>query len=73
MDFGYNQIINSNLNFTLINVYGPIKNDQKKALWTDLNNHLNSNQEENHFLGGNFNEILNNLLQCLVSSKALIK
>lgn len=50
--------IKSNLNFIIINVYGPIQTQAKKHVWNEIENFLLSNIEQTCLIGGDFNEIL---------------
>jgi hypothetical protein len=51
--------INSNLQFLLINVYGPTQNTDKKTLWMDISSFIKDYSNEFLIIGGDFNTILN--------------
>ncbi|GLJ49857.1 hypothetical protein SUGI_1059430 [Cryptomeria japonica] len=50
--------IKSNLNFTLINVYGPTQTHAKKQVWEEIENFLPNEIEQTCLIGGDFNAIL---------------
>lgn len=52
------QSLKSNLNFIIINVYGPVSNTDKKLVWEEIGQFLNSQNNEFFLLGGDFNTIL---------------
>lgn len=49
----------SNLNFILINIYGPTNNTEKKLVWDEINYFIKFYQNDLILLGGYFNTILN--------------
>ena len=42
----------------LINVYEPTPTMNKKEIWNEIINYLELNQQENVFIGGDFNAIV---------------
>ena len=52
--------LKSDLNFTIINVYGPIKNTDKLTIWNEIGHFLEEIENDLCILGGDFNTILDN-------------
>ena len=53
------QSLKSYLKFTIINVYGPINNLDKKLVWKDIGSFMNNYNDNLFLLGGDFNTISN--------------
>ena len=51
--------IKTNLQFVLINIYGPIHNLDKKVIWEQISLFTNEYSNQIILLGGDFNTILN--------------
>ena len=51
--------IKTNLNFILVNIYGPTNNYAKKYLWDEISVFINNHSNELILLGDDFNTILN--------------
>ncbi|GLJ46152.1 hypothetical protein SUGI_0972290 [Cryptomeria japonica] len=47
-----------NLEFIIINVYGPIPTDKKRLVWQEIEYFLNNQDEKHIIIGGDFNTIL---------------
>ncbi|XP_059064902.1 uncharacterized protein LOC131856952 [Cryptomeria japonica] len=47
-----------NLEFIIINVYGPIPTDKKRLVWQEIEHFLNNQDEKHIIIGGDFNTIL---------------
>jgi len=50
--------IRSNLHFFLINIYGPSQNQDKRLVWTEIEQFLGTLQDQVCILSGDFNVIL---------------
>ena len=50
--------LKSDLNFTIINVYGPISHTEKLSTWNEIGLILKDKENETCILGGDFNTIL---------------
>ncbi|XP_059063896.1 uncharacterized protein LOC131856302 [Cryptomeria japonica] len=50
--------INRDTEFIIINVYGPITTDKKKAVWSEINHFLTDLKAPHYIIGGDFNTIL---------------
>lgn len=47
-----------NLEFIIINFYGPIPIDKKKLVWQEIEHYLNMQDKKHIIIGGDFNTIL---------------
>lgn len=47
-----------NLEFIIINVYGPIPTEKKKSMWQEIEQFLRMQEESHIIIGGDFNTIL---------------
>ena len=52
--------LKSDLNFTIINVYGPNNNIEKLTTWNEIGNFLEEIENDLCIIGGDFNMILDN-------------
>lgn len=52
------RIIRRNLQFILINVYGPIQNIDKNVVWEEIEQYLGIVSNQICVIGGDFNAIL---------------
>ncbi|XP_059071065.1 uncharacterized protein LOC131862713 [Cryptomeria japonica] len=56
--------LQEDLEFSLINVYGPTKTEEKKRVWKEITDQIRMFDSEKTIVAGDFNAILNNDEKC---------
>ncbi|GLJ11002.1 hypothetical protein SUGI_0140100 [Cryptomeria japonica] len=54
------RILQEDLEFSLLNVYGPAKTEEKKRVWKEIIDQIKMVESEKAIVAGDFNAILNN-------------